>query len=111
MRNSMTAVLEQNASIPAGEFRTEPYEVAWAIEARWFVVAGRRDEGMAARLTAEISPDGLTWCELPGATAELGDAQMATLACEGFGGWLRLRVDASGDGGFDGVRIYLALKG
>ena len=36
MRQSMTAVLERDTTFGA-RFATEPYEVAWASEARWFV--------------------------------------------------------------------------
>jgi hypothetical protein len=108
----MTAVIEQNATIEAGDFFTEPYETAWASEARWFVYCESTDLDMRATVTIEISPEGLTWCPLPGAESLiLGDDLLETIACREFGGWLRLRAHVEGDGAFRGVRIYLALKG
>lgn len=108
----MTAVLEQNAKLEAGQFTTEPYEVAWASEARWFVFTEEFDAGMTATVTVEVSPEGLTWCRLPGVEAlTLGDHELCTVSCRDFGGWLRLRIETEGAGTFRGVRIYLALKG
>ncbi len=57
----MTAVLERDTTFDT-RFATEPYEVAWAGEARWFVqhVGG---DGTATYVT-QVSPDGITWCDL-----------------------------------------------
>jgi hypothetical protein len=61
LKRSFTAVVERNVTFQ-GRLETEPYETAWAGEARWFVhvLAG----GPKTKLTiaSEISPDGLTWC-------------------------------------------------
>ncbi|WP_026406194.1 hypothetical protein [Actinomadura rifamycini] len=121
MRESFTAVLERNRTL-AGEFATEPYEAAWAAEARWFVRTLERT-GAAARMrvTTQVSPDGLHWCDLDAEREIAGD--LVSWESTGFGGWLRLKgvVDAA-DGtdaadGADGadapaakVMIYLALK-
>jgi len=112
MLQSMTAVLEQNARLDAGEFTTEPYEVAWASEARWFIYIEDRDPGLTADVVVEVSPEGITWCALPGIPAStLGNDELTTVSCRDFGGWLRLRLNVRGEGSFKGVRIYLALKG
>lgn len=60
MRESFTAVLERNRTL-AGEFATEPYEVAWAAEARWFVrTLERTGTGARMRVTTQVSPTGCT---------------------------------------------------
>jgi hypothetical protein len=122
MRQSFTAVLERNRTL-AGEFATEPYEAAWAAEARWFVrTLERSGPGVRLRVTTQVSPDGLHWCDLD-AAREL-DADLATWTSAEFGGWLRLKgtVEPGGDaaaGEGDAapggpaaakVMIYLALK-
>ncbi|RSN68695.1 hypothetical protein [Actinomadura sp. WAC 06369] len=118
MRESFTAVLERNRTL-AGEFATEPYEAAWAAEARWFVRTLERT-GAAARMrvTTQVSPDGLHWCDLDAEREIAGD--LVSWESTGFGGWLRLKgvVDAAdGTDAADGadapaakVMIYLALK-
>ena len=115
MRESFTAVLERNRTL-AGEFATEPYEAAWAAEARWFVrTLKRSDTGTRLRVTTQISPDGLHWCDLDAGREITGDLESWESA--GFGGWLRLKgtVEAGagpepGTGPTATVMIYLALK-
>ncbi|GGV28328.1 hypothetical protein GCM10010182_59140 [Actinomadura cremea] len=117
MRESFTAVLERNRTL-AGEFATEPYEVAWAAEARWFVrTLERTGAGTRMRVTAQISPDGLHWCDLGAEREVSGD--LVSWESTGFGGWLRLKgvVEADPAGAPAGgatpaakVMIYLALK-
>ncbi|MFB4319349.1 hypothetical protein [Actinomadura sp. 21ATH] len=105
MRQSFTAVLERNRTL-SGDFATEPYEAAWAAEARWFVhTLERGAAGARMRVTTQISPDGLHWCDLE-PEREL-DGDLATWASAGFGGWLRLKGAVEGDAR---VMIYLALK-
>ena len=63
VRKSFTAVLERNATFE-GDFETEPYEVGWASEARWFVrVLAAEGAGVSLACTAQVSPDGLGWCD------------------------------------------------
>jgi hypothetical protein len=115
VRQSLAVVLERNTLL-TGEFATEPYEVAWAREARWFVrVLGFR--GARARLDAksQISPDGLHWCDLDGCTITLREPGLASWPAREFGGWLRLKGSVVGDGDAgEGVGakvlIYLVLK-
>jgi hypothetical protein len=110
VRRSFTAVLEQGSTFTA-DFATEPYETAWAGEARWFVrvleLTGR-DAGL--RLHPEISPDGLFWCDEGTAPLELGEAGLYSLALRHFGHWLRLRGVLVGTDARAKVLIYLALK-
>lgn len=112
MRESFTAVLERARTL-TGEFATEPYEVAWAAEARWFVrTLERTDPGTRLRVTTQISPDGLNWCDLDPARELAGDLESWT--SEGFGGWLRLKGTVESEPGATDpgakVMIYLALK-
>lgn len=114
MRESLTVVLERNSTL-SGEFTTEPYEAAWAAEARWFVrTLERSATGVRMAIATQVSPDGLHWCDLE-PSHEVAD-NLATWSSTGFGGWLRLKgtigsdpadgeVDASAK-----VIIYLALK-
>ncbi|MEV0286121.1 MULTISPECIES: hypothetical protein [unclassified Kribbella] len=104
MRQSMTAVLERDTTFE-NRFATEPYEVAWAGEARWFVqhVGG---EGTATYIT-QVSPDGITWCDLDDLEHVVEPGNLISWPVTGFGHWLRLsaRVEGSVQ-----VRIHLAVK-
>jgi hypothetical protein len=97
--------------LSAGEFITEPYETAWAREARWFIHVGHPAAGTVLRASSEISPDGLTWCALPGSDLSVRGDELATTECHAFGGWLRLRCTVEGAGELGAVRMYLVLKG
>lgn len=110
MRTSFTAVIEQGNRYTA-DFATEPYEVAWASEARWFVRVLELI-GRATRLTLhpEISPDGLVWCAEGSAPLTFTEPGLASLPLREFGHWLRLRAELSGDDAAVKVLIYLALK-
>jgi hypothetical protein len=121
MRQSFTAVIERNATL-AGEFTTEPYEAAWAREARWFVrVLDRSGHAPRMLVRTQISPDGLHWCDLDTGTEQSvapAEGPLHSWSAAGFGGWLRLRgtvVDDVSPGPADAppsvkVLIYLALK-
>lgn len=113
LRNSMTVVLERDG-IAGPNYRTEPYEVAWAIEARWFVrTLGFPDGVDRVELTTQISPDGLHWCDLDEPTQGIDGEGVVSFSSCNFGGWLRLRASVIGE--IDTVAvpalIYLALKG
>ena len=105
LRRSLTAVLEKNSTF-ASDFETEPYEVAWASEARWFVrvfeIEGR------LQVAPEVSPDGLEWCAEGSARLAIDAAGLYSLALRDFGHWLRLRTAVEGQAR---VQILLALKG
>lgn len=107
MRQSQTAVLERN-TVLSGEFVTEPIEVAWAGQARWFVqvLGGAAAEHL--EVTTQISPDGLTWCDLETDTVHSTEGSLLSWPVTAFGGWLRLRGRTAASG--VKVRIYLSLK-
>ncbi|MDX3004531.1 hypothetical protein PWY87_22775 [Kribbella solani] len=104
MRQSLTAVLERDTTFGTG-FATEPYEVAWASEARWFVqhVGGT---GTATYVT-QVSPDGITWCDLDELEHVAVPGKLVSWPVTGFGHWLRLRAKVEGS---VQVRIHLAVK-
>jgi hypothetical protein len=108
-------VLERN-TVLSGGFATEPYEAAWASEARWFIHVLEM-HGARARLqaTTQISPDGLYWCDLDEERLFLCEPGLASRPVREFGGWLRLRGEVTTDNGATEeaqakVLIYLALK-
>ncbi|WP_433440848.1 hypothetical protein [Nonomuraea sp. CA-141351] len=109
MRHALTAVLERNTTFTK-DFVTEPYEAGWAAEARWFVRTLEL-EGRELRLTAQISPDGLHWCDDDESTEQIvKDPGLVSLRVREFGHWLRLRATLTGDDPRAKVLIYLALK-
>ncbi|TWD72406.1 hypothetical protein FB561_7397 [Kribbella amoyensis] len=104
MRQSMTAVLERDTEFQK-DFETEPYEVAWAGEARWFVQHVGGDG--TARYVTQVSPDGITWCDLDGDEHVAAPGALVSWPASGFGHWLRLRAVVEGTAV---VRIHLAVK-
>jgi hypothetical protein len=107
MRPSLTAVIEQANAYP-GDFATEPYEAAWATEARWFVHVLEHTPGTTIETIPQISPDGLTWCDEGGPGLRIEGTGLQSFALRDFGGWLRLRVVSGGPAKY---LIHLALKG
>jgi hypothetical protein len=115
VRQSLSVVLERN-SILSGAFATEPYEAAWASEARWFVrVLEIRGSPARLQATTQISPDGLHWCDLDDERLCLSEPGLVSRPVREFGGWLRLNGDITSDNGSTEevqakVLIYLVLK-
>ncbi|WP_231960598.1 hypothetical protein [Amycolatopsis thermoflava] len=107
MRSTTTAVLERN-TVVREDFATEPYELPWAAEARFFVQALDLDGPLVFR--TEISPDGLHWCPLDDVEHRIDAPGLITWAVSGFGQWLRVRC-AVGPGTTGKLRIYLVGKG
>jgi hypothetical protein len=107
MRSTMTAVLERN-TVVREDFATEPYELPWADEARFFVQALEIDGTLEFR--TEISPDGLHWCALDEQAHRLATTGLITWPVRGFGQWLRVRCTV-GAGASGKLRIYLVGKG
>ncbi|MEZ4861174.1 MAG: hypothetical protein R3C14_07705 [Caldilineaceae bacterium] len=112
MRESHTAVIERNVTW-RGTFATEPYEVAWAGEAIFFVRVLAK-ENLPAILAAhvEISPDGMHWChegEILYLPTEEYEGDLAFCRVTHFGGWLRLTGEAPA-GASVTVIVYLVLK-
>lgn len=106
MNESLTAVIERNDTFDS-DFVTEPYEVAWASEARWFFVPIGDYAGGSMELITEISPDGLNWCPLDDQTHQITGTTSSWSERE-FGGWLRLRGSVK-DSPVRGS-LYLVLK-
>ncbi|MBX6355981.1 MAG: hypothetical protein IRZ05_09025 [Micromonosporaceae bacterium] len=109
MRQALTAVLERDTTF-TGDFATEPYEVAWAGEARFFVHTLATSAGCTVRLVTQISPDGLTWCDLDGEEHLITGPGLVTWPVSQFGQWLRLRGTLTGETPSATLRIYLAAK-
>ncbi|TDC07587.1 hypothetical protein E1267_12790 [Nonomuraea longispora] len=111
MRHALTAVLERNTTFTA-DFVTEPYEAGWAAEARWFVrTLALEGDAPSLRLTAQISPDGLHWCDDDGSTEQIAtEPGMVSMRVREFGHWLRLRATLTGGDPKAKVLVYLALK-
>lgn len=108
MLESQTAVLERNFTFE-GDFATEPFEVAWAREARWFYTV-LEHSGAPVTLTTQISPDGLNWIDLDEPSDEVSGPGLVSWPAREFGHWLRVQTKFVGGGGKIKVRIYLALK-
>ncbi|WP_210418104.1 hypothetical protein [Ruania zhangjianzhongii] len=108
VNESLTVLIERNTEF-ASEFATEPYEVAWAREARWFVVLDEPPNGVEFRLETEISPDGLDWCPLEDVQPHVAGSRVTSWSVRDFGGWLRVRGSVAGQGQVKGS-IFLALK-
>jgi hypothetical protein len=110
IRQSYTAVLERN-KLWVGAFETEPYEVAWASEAIFFIRAleiSGLSPGLQARV--QISPDGICWCDEGTLVPLPTEPNAITFGRVGhFGGWLRLAGELP-TGVQLKVIVYLSLK-
>jgi len=107
MRQSFTAVLERNITF-SETLVSEPYEVAWAREARVFVRA--LDLTGTLEAWAEISPDGQCWIPEGSPPATLGQAGVLSFPLREFGHWLRVVTRVRGEAPSARVIVYLALK-
>lgn len=108
MRQSLTAVLERNTTIE-DSFETEPYEVAWATEARWFVQVLSAGDDSHVEIRTQVSPDGLTWCDYDGNVQVTEGLGLTSWPVREFGHWLRVRGQVR-SGGPAKIRVYLAVK-
>ena len=110
LRRSFTAVLEKNSTFTS-DFVTEPYEAGWALEARWFVRVLEISPGAGLTMTAQISPDGLFWCDEESGSFCLNEVGLASIPLRNFGQWSRDAAQLSGKNPPVQVLISLALKG
>ncbi len=111
MRRFFTAVLEQGNTFTT-DTATEPYEVGWAGEARWFIRVLSIEGDTVVEATPELSPDGLVWCEDGTAPLRLSatTGPLVTTEQRGFGNWLRLSLKLKGTAPRAKLVVYLALK-
>ncbi|WP_321472573.1 hypothetical protein [uncultured Paludibaculum sp.] len=109
VRRSFTAILERNATFDAA-FETEPYEAAWASEARCFVRVLEMDTSGPVRIAAQLSPDGLFWCDEGHALITVEGPGLHTFSLRDFGHWLRFRAEFPREPLRMKVMIYLVLK-
>lgn len=110
MRNSFTAVLERS-KVFEESFTTEPYEVGWACEARWFIrISDIAGQDTRLRVYPQISPDGLHWCDENTEPLQIDSPGLYSFPLKYFGHWLRIRCEMSGESPEVKVVIYLALK-
>jgi hypothetical protein len=110
MRQSQSAVLERGVDLTETH-DTEPFEVAWAGEARWFIHFLRPAEGTTVEFRVQISPDGLNWIDHEAvAPLESEASGFVSIPVQHFGHWLRLRSHVTAGGGTPMLRIYLELK-
>ncbi len=110
MRQTQTAVLERYRVLE-GDFVTEPYEAAWAGEARWFVqVLETSQPNTRVTITTQLSPDGLHWCDADVPVQVAEGKTLISWPVREFGQWLRIRGTVEGEGESVKVQIYLTLK-
>lgn len=102
------SVLERRVPI-SGPYSTYPFEAGWASEAVFFL----QTEGPhpALRLQPEISPDGVNWTPMEGASELAANASIRALRLHNFGGWLRLTIEGATPGEPATILVHLSLKG
>jgi hypothetical protein len=110
MRQSQSAVLERGVDL-TDIHETEPFEVAWAGEARWYVHFLRPAPGTTVEFRVQISPDGLNWIDHESIEPREVDASgFVSIPVTLFGHWLRLRSAITSGSEQPMLRIYLELK-
>jgi hypothetical protein len=109
LKQSQSAVLERGFVLDS-EHLTEPFEVAWAGEARWFVHFLEPAAGSRVRLCSQISPDGINWIDHESGPSEVDAEGFVSLPVQEFGHWLRLHTTQLAGEKSPLLRIYLVLK-
>lgn len=110
MLQSQLAVLERGVVLEA-ELATEPFEVAWASEARWYVQFLKEAPSTRVALQVQISPDGLNWIDHETVGIEVVAAGFVSIPVTQFGHWLRIKAAIASGVDVPMLRINLALKG
>lgn len=109
MRQSVTAVLERLKDV-SGRFATEPYEVAWASEAIFFVRAqSHGSDTINLRSRVQLSADGIDWID-EGSVVVNERPGTSFVRIRHFGGWLRLVGEFENAAMGARVTIQLVLK-
>jgi hypothetical protein len=110
MRQSQSAVIERGVELDE-LLETEPFETAWASEARWFVQFLRPAPQSTVEIRVQISPDGIHWIDHESLSAVQSEAVgLLSIPVERFGHWLRLRIAQKSGEASPLLRIYLELK-
>lgn len=110
LKRSFTAVIEKNSTWTSN-FETEPYEAAWAGEARWFIrIVEMKGAGASLTVAPQISPDGLFWCDEGSRPPAMSAPGLYSFGLREFGHWLRLKAWVNGQEPSVKVVISLALK-
>lgn len=109
MRQSQSAVLERGAVL-ASVHETEPFEVSWAGEARWFVVFLDEEPATTVSMQVQVSPNGIQWVDHEAGPVETAAEGTVSIPVREFGHWLRLRTTSLSGDRAPRARIYLALK-
>lgn len=102
-------MLERNTRI-TGALTTEPYEAAWATEARVFVRILELAPNTVLTVRPRISPDGLFWCDEGSQGLAMREAGLGSFALRDFGHWLQVEIGLEGPEPFARILVYLALK-
>jgi hypothetical protein len=110
LARSFTAVIERNVTFE-GEFTTEPYETAWASEARWFLHVLDATPGAVVDAQVQVSPEGLTWCDHECPPRRHEGSGLFTVPLREVGPWLRLKGVVSGPEARIKAIVYLTLRG
>jgi hypothetical protein len=93
MRQSQSAVMERGVELERVH-ETEPFEVAWAGEARWYIQFLRPAPGSEVEFRVQISPDGINWVDHEHQPPVVSEAVgLLSVSVERFGHWLRLRSE------------------
>jgi hypothetical protein len=109
LSRSFTAVIERNVTFQ-GRLESEPYETAWAGEARWFVHVLSADVKTKLQIASEISPDGLTWCAHEAAPVSRIGPGLVCLPLTMLSPWQRLVLSTEPNSSPIKVIVYLTLK-
>ena len=109
LNRTHTAVLERNIEI-ASEILTEPHEVAWVGQARWFVHVLEAAPDATISLHTEISPEGLTWCGHETSHDTYKGPGLISLPIENPGPYVRLRLKVEEPAERIKAIIYLTMR-
>jgi hypothetical protein len=109
LKRSFTAVVERNVTVQ-GSLETEPYETAWAGEARWFVHVLAADAKTELRISSEISPDGQTWCPHEAEAVSRVGPGLLSLPLTMLSPWQRLVLTTQPASEAVKVIVYLTLR-
>lgn len=106
LKRAFTAVIERNVVVQ-GRLESEPYETAWAGEARWFVHVLSAEPATKLQIESQLSPDGITWCAHESAPANHTGPGLFSLPLKMPGPYQRLVLTASAAAK---VIVYLTLR-